>query len=136
MNPKTKLLFAFLGIFVLGIFSGWGLATFYRPFFMSPPPAPEAMQNDFESFLGKRLNLTPDQQEKLKPIAADFAEKVEASRQQSITQLQQVADGIDSRIAEILTPEQKPALDELRQQRERDFKKYGSPFGPPSQPPR
>jgi len=135
MNAKTKLLSAFLGIFVLGIFSGLGLATYCRPFSMPPPPPPEELQNHFESFLTQQLHLTSDQQEKLKPIAADFAEKVEAARQQSITQLQQVADNIDSRIAEILTPEQKPVLDELRQQRDRDFKKYGSPFGPPSEPP-
>jgi Spy/CpxP family protein refolding chaperone len=128
-SPKTKLVLALIAMFVFGAVSGAGLTLFcHSPFF--PPPRPEEMQKVMTSFFTRRLNLTPDQQEKLRPITADFANQATTLHAQSINQLSQLAAETDSRIAEILTPEQKVLLEKLAKERDEDFQKYGGPPGP------
>lgn len=135
-NPKTKLILAFVAVFVLGGLSGAGLTTFCHAFFFPHPPRHGELKNHLLAFLTDKLNLTADQQEKIKPIAADFASQAEAARQQSVKQFQQLADATDNKIAALLTPEQKAALDKIRQDRNHDFQRDGGPpFGHPPGPP-
>jgi Spy/CpxP family protein refolding chaperone len=128
-SPKTKLVLALIAMFVFGAISGAGLALFCRPP-LFPPPRPEEMQKIMTGFFTRRLNLTPDQQEKLRPITIDFANQAAALHAQSINQLSQLATETDTRIAEILTPEQKVLLEKLAKERDEDFQKYGGPPGP------
>ena len=128
-NSKTKLVLALLAMFLLGAISGVGLGIFFRPPFF-PSPRPEEMQKHMVSFLTRRLNLTPDQQVRIQPIAADFANQAETLHVQSMNQFSQLAVATDSRIAEILTPEQKVLLEKLAKQRDADFQKHGGPTGP------
>jgi len=128
-NPKAKLVSALGAMFVLGALSGAGLTLFCHSPFLSPP-RPEEMQKLMTRFLTQRLNLTPDQQEKIRPIAADFANQAETLHAQSMNQLSQLATETDSRIAEILTPEQKVLLEKLAKERDEDFQKHGGPPGP------
>src|SRR5271155_3548399 len=104
-NSKFRLVFALIAMFILGGISGVGLTFFCHPHF-GPPPRPGEMKDHLVSFLTRRLNLTPDQQEKIKPIAADFASKAEALRQQSGNDFKQLANATDDRIAPLLTPAQ------------------------------
>jgi Spy/CpxP family protein refolding chaperone len=128
-NPKMKLVLALLAMFLLGAISGAGLALFCHPQFF-PLPRPEEMQKHMMSFLTSRLNLTPDQQEKIQPIAADFANQAETLHAQSMNQFSQLFVATDSRIAEILTPDQKVLLDQLAKERDSDFQKHGGLPGP------
>ena len=126
-NPKMKPILALLAMFLLGAISGVGLGIFFRPPFFSPP-RPEEMQKHMVSFLTRQLNLTPDQQEKMQPIAADFANQAETLHVQSMNQFSHLAVATDSRIAEILTPEQKVLLEKLAKERDANFQKHvGSP---------
>jgi Spy/CpxP family protein refolding chaperone len=122
-NPKVRLILSLAAMFVLGAISGVGLTMFCHPFF--GPPRPGKMAEHMQNFLTERLGLTADQQEKLKPIAADFATQADKLHSDSIQQFRQLGDAIDDRVAAILTPEQKTKLDQLRKQRDDDFTKHG-----------
>jgi Spy/CpxP family protein refolding chaperone len=128
-NPKTKPVLTLLAMFLLGAISGVGLGTFFRPPFF-PPPRPEEMQKHMVSFLTRQLNLTPDQQVRIQPIAADFSNQAATLHVQSMNQLSQLATETDSRIAEILTPEQKVLLEKLAKERDENFQKRGGFPGP------
>jgi hypothetical protein len=89
-SPKTKLVLALIAMFVFGAISGAGLTLFCHPPFFQPP-RPEEMQKVMTGFFTRRLNLTPDQQEKLRPITVDFANQAATLHAQSINQLSQLA---------------------------------------------
>jgi Spy/CpxP family protein refolding chaperone len=128
-SPKVRIILALFAMFVFGVISGVGLTFFVHPPFF-PPPRADKMQEQMVSFLTRRLSLTPDQQEKIKPIAADFANQAETLHAQSMNQFSQLAIATDGRIAEILTPEQKVELDKLAKERDANFQKHGGPPGP------
>lgn len=128
-SPKLKIVVALIVMFLFGAVTGAGLSTFLRPYFFSPP-RPGDIQEHLTRFLSDRLKLTPDQQEKLKPIVADFAQQLQTFHEESVNQLSQLATATDDRISQFLTPEQKMELQKLAKERD-DFTKHGTPFGPP-----
>ena len=129
-NPKVRLILSLVAMFVLGAISGVGLSQFCHPFFFGPP-RPGKIAEHMQDFLTERLTLTADQQEKLKPIIADFATQADKLHADSIQQFKQLGDSTDDRIAALLTPEQKAKLDQLRKQRDDDFMRHGGgPGGP------
>jgi hypothetical protein len=128
-GPRMKLALMLGAMFLLGAISGVALVIFFHPPFF-PPPKRGEIQVHMMNFLTHRLQLTADQQEKIKPMAADFAIQVEALHAQSMKQFAQLASTNDSRIAEVLTPQQKAELDQLTKQRDEDFQKHGGPPGP------
>jgi hypothetical protein len=132
-SPKLKLVAALVVMFLLGAVTGGGLSTFLHPYFFSHPQ-PGDIEKHLTNALIVRLNLAPDQQEKLKPIVADFALQLQAFQKQQIDQLNQLASATDDRISEFLTPEQKLELQKLSKERE-EFAKHGPPFVPPFGPP-
>ena len=140
-SPKLKLALALLAMFLLGAFSGVGLFSFcHFPF--GGPPGQQEMQDHLVKFLTERLNLTADEQAKIKPIAADFARQAQALGEQSATQFEQLAEATDARVALLVTPEQKAALAKIRLERLQIMKNHGGmpacgpggPGGPPPEP--
>jgi len=131
-NSKVRLILSLAAMFMLGAISGVGLNMFCHPFF--GPPRPGKIQEHMLSFLTDRLNLTADQQEKIKPITADFAAQADKLHANSIQQFKQLSDATDDRIAAVLTPEQKAKLDEIRKQRDDDFMRHGGGPGGPGGP--
>ena len=99
-NPKVRLILSLAAMFVLGAISGAGLSQFCHPFFFGPP-RPGKIQEHLQSFLTERLNLTADQQEKIKPITVDFGTQAEKLHADSVQQFKQLADATDDRIAAI-----------------------------------
>jgi Spy/CpxP family protein refolding chaperone len=135
-SPKLKLALALLAMFVLGAISGVGLFSFCH-FHFGRPPGPQEIQDHLLHFLTDRLDLTADEQAKIKPITADFAQKADALRQQSAEQFKQLADATDDRIAQLITPEQKAELDKVRQERDQMMQRRDGNlfFGPGESPP-
>jgi hypothetical protein len=82
------------------------------------------------SFWIHRLNLTPEQQEQAKPIAADLAQQIEVLHEQSINQFLRLGDLTDDRLSRYLTPDQKMELDKVRKERQKDFGHHGLPTDP------
>ena len=105
---------------------GLGLSTFLSPYLFSPP-SQEEIQKPMLSFLTYRPELTPEQQEQVKPIADDFAQQVQNFHEQSISQFSQLAAMKEERISKFLTPEQKDELLKLAEEREKLFAKHGPP---------
>lgn len=105
---------------------GLGLSTFLSPYLFSPP-SQEEIQKHMLSFLTYRPELTPEQQEQVKPIADDFAQQVQNFHEQSINQFSQLAAMKEERISKFLTPEQKEELVKLAEEREELFAKHGPP---------
>jgi len=91
--------------------------------------------------LSDHLKLTPEQQEQIKPITADFANQAQALHVQSLKQIADLAVATDERIKQELTPEQKVEMDKMTKQWEQNFATHGAPpyglpaGGPPPRPP-
>ena len=75
--------------------------------------------------LTKGLQLTPEQQEKVKPILAEESKKIEGvnadttlSMEQRFTQYDKFRDETYAKIKELLTPEQVGSVDKVRKQME------------------
>ena len=136
-NPKFKIAAALVAMFLFGAITGAGLSPLLHPYFFSPPNAKD-MQEHLANILTLRLNLTPEQQEKLKPIVASFTQQVQNLNEQSMTQISLLADATDNQISQFLTAEQKVELAKLAQER-KAFAQHGPllgfPPGPPGPPP-
>lgn len=128
-NPKLKLMLALGAMFVLGMIAGFGLSRLTGPPF-GHPPGPDQLRQHMTNFWVERLHLTPEQQEKLKPIADDFANQAETLHAQSMNGFSQLADATDDRIEAFLTPEQKVELDKMRAKRKEDFERHRDRPGP------
>jgi Spy/CpxP family protein refolding chaperone len=137
-KPKVKIAATLLAMFLFGAVSGAGLSSFWHSYFFSPPH-PEGLQKHLVGFWTRQLDLTPEQQEQAKPIAADFAQQADTLRQQSSSRFSQLADATDTRLSQYLTPEQKVKLQQMIRHRNEDFDHHGPPpdflGGPPHGPP-
>jgi periplasmic protein CpxP/Spy len=142
---QTKLLsLALGGVLALGI-SGAAFAQDTPP---PPPPdqgqaapPPEAggrgMRMDPNRQLERmtrELNLTSDQQEKIKPLLVERQQKMQAlmdnqslSREDRRAQMRTIAEGTNNSIKANLNDDQKQKFEEMRQRMRR-----GGPGGPPS----
>jgi Spy/CpxP family protein refolding chaperone len=87
--------------------------------------------------LAKELNLTPDQQNQLKPVFEETRTKVQAihqdtslSQEQKRAKIKEIHDANKSKIEAVLTPEQKQKFDSLRKERGRKGRGgHGGPEG-------
>ena len=112
MNKPWKVILAFTGIFVAGLLVGglvtlrWGRNIVQRmP--MGERFAPQLMER-----LAKDLDLTPDQQARLKPIIDRENEELRQLRRTAQRTTAAVLVRLESEIAAVLTPEQKAKFDE------------------------
>jgi Spy/CpxP family protein refolding chaperone len=120
MDKPWKVILAFTGIFLAGILVG-GLVTlrvvrnFSHRLPMSEQFGPQLMRR-----LTTQLDLTPEQQEKMKPIVSQAAEELRQLRRTTQRTTESVIVRMQGEIAALLTPAQKAKLDDLvAQQRER-----------------
>ena len=68
--------------------------------------------------LTKALDLTPDQQAKVKAIFEQAKPQLQAARQEAKQKVQAVRENIQSQIRPILTPEQQQKFDAFKKARE------------------
>ncbi|MGD8778312.1 MAG: hypothetical protein PVH88_05050 [Ignavibacteria bacterium] len=97
----------------------------------SPDPAriKERMEARFEK-LKEKLNLTSEQEEKVKELFAKRREeRMELSREERKVFPRENREEIREDLAEILTDEQLQILDEWKKERREEMKKYGGKFG-------
>ena len=93
--------------------------------------------------LSKKLNLSDDQQAKLKPILEDQRKQMEAihndsslSREDRFSKMQALRQSSDAQIKSVLTEEQQKSLDKMRAEQQDRMKQWrrGSDNAPPSPP--
>jgi protein CpxP len=101
------------------------------------PRGPMSPQMELER-LNKQLNLTQDQQDKLKPILEDRQKQMEAlrndtamSREDRMTKMRDIRKNTDDQIRQALNPDQQKKFDEMQQQMMRGGP-GGRRGGPPS----
>ncbi|MCE0483082.1 MAG: hypothetical protein LV479_02455 [Methylacidiphilales bacterium] len=109
-------------IFVVGMITGGALTLAFAPaFFLRPPPPGEAqIKNHLIGYLTRRLDLTPDQQAKIKPILADAARQMQGVHREEVGRISQILEKANAQIATILTPEQQARLQKLQKEMEKD----------------
>lgn len=137
-----------LGAFVLSAIAGCALAVFagqqpgggQGPMMMGGPPNPQRMLEMRLARMTKILNLTANQQAKIKPILADQMKQARAifqdnslSREDRRTKFMALRQKTMKKIRPILTAAQRPKLREAMAPPRRMMR--GGPMGPPAGPP-
>lgn len=143
MNKPWKVILAFLGVFLAGAVFGGFLSMRVARRFMENPPLREPGQPGGQfspqvlKRLSERLDLTPAQEEKIRPILKQTEEEMRRLRQSGFRETIAVAERMHEQVAALLTPEQKTKLDAMRlEMRERwskdRMRRWGDrPFRPP-----
>ena len=66
----------------------------------------------------KTLDLTPDQQAKIRPIIEQAKPQIEAARQESRQKMKTIRDNVRSQIRPLLTPQQQQKWDAIQKARD------------------
>jgi Spy/CpxP family protein refolding chaperone len=99
-----------VAIFICGGLAGAGITiavTSHRP------PGPR----DLQRFLVKRLDLTPEQTQKVAPILTKLNQDIDATRRDARQRISSLIDDAHAQIATVLTPEQKQRLEQMQRER-------------------
>ena len=138
MERSWKVILAFTGVFLAGAICG-GLIPpralkLFRP--AGRPPATEAFWPQMMQRLERRLDLTPEQREKIRPIVRRTQEDVQRLRRENLVGVSRAMERMHADIADVLTPEQRTKSEELRQHlRERIERERGEFRSGPRPPP-
>jgi len=120
MDKPWKVILAFTGIFLAGILVG-GLVTLrWGKNFGSRLPMGEQYGPQLMKRLVNQLDLTPEQQAKVKPIVDQATDELRQLRRSAQRTTTAVIERMQGEISAVLTPEQKAKFDaQIAQQRER-----------------
>jgi Spy/CpxP family protein refolding chaperone len=137
MNSPWKLTLLLVGIFLAGAVTGGMVTKGYLRKEIAKRFAPEQMGKDRLAKLTKRLDLTPEQVEQIKPILQrDTAELIRTVRT-SFAESRRIATRMDREISAVLTPEQKAKFDKMIQERRQNVRRMfgGGNGGKPANEP-
>jgi hypothetical protein len=122
MNQPWKVIIVLLGIFVAGGVTGGFITARYCKTKIMNRPVPEEWAPKTLKRISERLELTPEQQDQIRPIVRRSMEELNTVRNHSMAKTQTVVEGMQREISEKLTPEQRTKYDqfnrELREARE------------------
>jgi len=111
-------------IFVAGVATGVALTLALSPRFMHPPGEAQMRERWMTHFI-RQLDLTADQQAKIRPIVADATTQIQALHHEEIDRGSKIIASMDDKIAAILTPGQKTELQgmekDMESEREKKF---------------
>lgn len=121
MNRVWMVVLAFAGVFLCGAVFGWYLNLRLEPertaregYGQNPPV------NQFVPMLLRRyearLELTPEQLEKIRPIVKATEEELRQMRRENFSRSIAVADAMNAKISELLTQEQRGRLATMKQE--------------------
>jgi hypothetical protein len=131
---KAKIAFYIALIFVAGAVAGAGVRTFTpRPQAPQRPPRdPEAFANHIFNRIKERLELTPEQIEKVEPVFRRGFEEVRAIQDRSIKEVQAAVKRNHDEIGKLVEPAQRQKLEEMDFERDKAFReRRGRRHGPP-----
>lgn len=149
-----KLVLLLTGIFLAGGVAGSFLTVRFGRHLIEKRPGPDQWAPARLKFLAEKLDLTKEQQEKLKPILRRDMDELGRIRDSSFEQSRVVFERMERDISAVLTPEQREKLEQLNKQRrerlqkllpkpaygqglkgERQPRREGPPGGPEGEPP-
>jgi uncharacterized membrane protein len=119
------------GTFLLGAAAGVGLTR------SSAPPRPPRPPAPFLPGPPGALHMSPEQEAKARDITERYRPKLEAVWRESFPKLQALNEQMEKELREILSPEQRQQLDEMKAHRPPPpgGPPMGGPGGPPPPPP-
>jgi Spy/CpxP family protein refolding chaperone len=120
MSSNVKPWLLLVGIFIVGVVTGWALTFGLGPRF-AQPPGPHDVRQHLRDRLIHDLNLTTDQQTKIQPILNDAETKIRALHREEIGRGAQIMKETDDQISAFLTPDQKVQLQKLEAERDKMF---------------
>lgn len=128
MSSNFKPWLLLVGIFIIGVVTGWALTFGLASHFM-PPPGAHNVKQHWMARLTRDLNLTADQQAKIQPILTDAETKLQALHRESVGRGDQIFKAADDQILPILTDAQKAQLQKMQSEREKMFSGHMRPWG-------
>lgn len=143
-DKPWKLVLLLTGIFLAGSVVGGFVSLAVARSMVRERLAPEMWGPNRLKMIEKRLQLTPEQVERLKPIIRRDVEELTKLRQQGFQEARRVVERMEKDIASVLTPEQAVKYEKLnaelrekarrmfeQQKRDRDRPDKGERRGPP-----
>ena len=124
---KRKLATYVLVIFLAGAGSGALVAWQVSRRVPVPPLTPAEIGARLRAQFQSRLDLTPEQRQKVDPMIDQAMRRVEAIRQETASQVFANVSMLHEQVLTVLTPEQKVRFEELERER-RDYLRQK--FGP------
>ena len=85
-------------------------------------------KKSFESF-SKKLNLTEEQKEKVRPILNDEVKQIKEMYKETLEKEMKVIDDARAKVKAILTPEQQTKYDKIIEKRKAECKKHHKKHG-------
>jgi hypothetical protein len=104
-------------IFVAGGISGGALGVYEAKSRLFSPPGEREMALHMRNRLQARLGLSPEQMAKINPIILNAASELRAIRSETAERLNKVFEDSYAQVSAVLTPEQRPKLDEMLRER-------------------
>jgi len=91
------------------------------------PPKPQEMSESISSTLNTRLQLTPDQLGKIKPLVDQACADIQARSREQRREISYCFEKMDLEIAALLTPSQQDEFGKMQQERRESKGKHGRP---------
>jgi len=104
-------------IFVAGGISGGSLGVYEAKYRLFSPPGEQEMALHMRNRLQARLGLTPEQMAKIAPIVENAASELWSIHVDTAQRLNKVVEDSYAQVSAVLTPEQRPKLDEMLRER-------------------
>ena len=123
-DKPWKLILLLVGIFVAGGVAGSFITIGLGPELIKKRSMPEQWGPARLDMLVKRLNLTPAQEDALRPIIKRNVEELGAVRQQSIGETRRILERMEREIGSQLTAEQKAKYEQLNAERRERLRKF------------
>ncbi len=116
MNQSWKVILVLLGIFVAGGVTGGFVTLRIIKNRVLNRPVPEEWAPRHLKRLVDRLDLTPEQQEQIRPIVRHNMEQLNRLRNQSLAETQMRVETMQRDIAQKLTPEQRRKFEQMNRE--------------------
>jgi hypothetical protein len=135
---KAKIALYIALIFLAGAVAGAGIRSMTpeaqtRP---RPPRSPEDFANHIFNRIKERLELEPEQIEKIEPVFRSGFDEVRRIQDQSVKEVEAAVKRNHDEIAKLIRPDQRLKLEELDREREKSFReRRGRRHGPGGPPP-
>ena len=113
---KWKIVLYLAGIFAAGGVSGWVVAAKTTKERMLTPPAPKEISMHFCDRLASKMNLSPEQSQKIREISERYAKEFDTLRREHGRQIRQSIGNRNAEIKAILTPEQQAQFEQIERE--------------------
>ena len=114
---KWKIVLYLAAIFAAGGVSGWVVAAKTTRERILTPPAPKEISSHFCERLFSRMNLSPEQSQKIKEISDRYAKEVDSLRDEQWRRIRTAANNRNAQINAILNPDQRAQFEEIEKER-------------------